>query len=99
MFLNVGVCVDNVNVENIKWLKGQFSYPVQINSEDQMMNNPVPWGEYDFIFLLGMHPMTPWKLPYDVIQKAWEYVKEGGFLYGENISCVKIGRASCRERG
>jgi len=90
MFLKVGVFVDNVNVENIKWLKGQFSYPVQINSEDQMMNNPVPWGEYDFIFLLGMHPMTPWKLPYDVIQKAWEYVKEGGFLYGENISCVNF---------
>ncbi|MEH7236015.1 hypothetical protein [Bacillus sp. JJ1562] len=43
--------------------------------------------QYSFIFINGHENGKPMKLPYEMLEKLWAYVEDGGTLYGELINC------------
>lgn len=43
--------------------------------------------QYKAIFINGNENGQPLKLSYEVLEKLWEYVGQGGILYGELINC------------
>ncbi|ALC91376.1 hypothetical protein AM500_17400 [Bacillus sp. FJAT-18017] len=42
---------------------------------------------YKFIFINGNDNGVPLKLPYELVEKLWDFVDNGGILYGEMINC------------
>ncbi|WP_053365854.1 hypothetical protein [Bacillus sp. FJAT-27245] len=43
--------------------------------------------QYSAIFINGNEGGKPLKLSYEILEKLWEYVENGGTLYGELINC------------
>jgi hypothetical protein len=43
--------------------------------------------QYSVIFINGYDNGNPMKLPYDTLEKLWEYVEHGGSIFGELINC------------
>jgi hypothetical protein len=46
--------------------------------------------QYEFIIINGNDKGTPMKLSYEMIEKLWEFVEQGGTLYGELINCEEF---------
>jgi hypothetical protein len=46
--------------------------------------------KYEFIFINGNDNGTPREIPYEMIEKLWEFVEYGGTLYGELINCEEF---------
>lgn len=46
--------------------------------------------QYEYIMINGNDNGTPMKLPYEMIEKLWEFVEHGGTLYGEHINCEEF---------
>lgn len=43
--------------------------------------------QYSFIFINGNDKGTPLKMSYEMLEKLWAFVQQGGTLYGELINC------------
>ncbi|MEH7179704.1 hypothetical protein [Neobacillus vireti] len=46
--------------------------------------------KYEFIIINGNDNGIPMKLPYGMIEKLWEFIEQGGTLYGELINCEEF---------
>ncbi|WP_042462009.1 glycoside hydrolase family protein [Neobacillus dielmonensis] len=56
-----------------------FSHPEELIDKNLL--------QYEFVIINGNDNGRPLKLPYDIIEKLWEFVEQGGTLYGELINC------------
>lgn len=56
-----------------------FSDPTQLLDEDLL--------QYHSIFINGNNNGVPMKLDYELLEKLWVFVEQGGTLYGELLNC------------
>ncbi|WP_059173865.1 hypothetical protein [Bacillus sp. FJAT-27445] len=72
-------------VDNSKKMNNHINFTDYFSDIDQMIEEDLL--QYKFIFINGNDNGKPLKLSYKMLEKLWDYVEQGGTLYGELINC------------
>ncbi|CEG26447.1 hypothetical protein [Bacillus sp. B-jedd] len=72
-------------VDKSKRMEPHVAYTDYFSSIEQLAEKNLQ--QYTAIFINGNENGQPLKLSYEILEKFWEYVGQGGTLYGELINC------------
>ncbi|OCA85863.1 hypothetical protein A8F94_13440 [Bacillus sp. FJAT-27225] len=72
-------------VDKSKQMKSLVEFTDYFYEIDQLIDEDLL--RYTYIFINGNDNGTPLKLSYELLEKLWAFVEQGGTLYGELINC------------
>ncbi|MFE7062853.1 hypothetical protein ACFVAD_11945 [Sutcliffiella sp. NPDC057660] len=72
-------------VDKSEKMKNLVNFTNHFSDPEQLLNQNLL--QYKFIFINGNVNGIPLKLSYELLEKLWSFVEQGGILYGELINC------------
>ncbi|MEH7380159.1 hypothetical protein V7138_06740 [Bacillus sp. JJ1533] len=72
-------------VDKSMQMKSVVSHTHYFSDINQLLKENL--DQYSFIFINGNDNGIPMKLSYELLEKLWDFINNGGILYGELINC------------